>query len=328
MKIGLVHIDGRLPNLALMQIASYHEQRKDVVEWFKGPLFSEEYDAIYASKIFAFSPMPQLPAQTIIGGTGIDFFNVLPPEIAECEPSYSLYVNLNNDPNWASPIEECTFHLGFSMKGCRFRCKFCCVPTKEGRPRINSTIPKLLTNPKGEDRLILLDNDFFGGQEWQANLEYIIENNLKVNFNQGLNIRILTDAQAELLAKAKYFNTNFSSRYLTFAWDRYQDGQLIFAGIDRCEKYGIPASHLQFFVLIGFDSTPEQDLERVIRLRERGALPYVMPYNKHDAYQKKFARWVNHRAIFKSVKWEDYGKSPVDKDSSEPFLFDEPTMEI
>jgi len=31
-----------------------------------------------------------------------------------------------------------------------------------------------------------------------------------------------------------------------------------------------------------------------------------MAYDKSNDYQKRFARWVNHRAIFNSVKWEDY----------------------
>jgi hypothetical protein len=304
MKIGLVQVDGKLPNLALMQICAYHESLGHTVEWFRGELFSDEYDKVYASKIFQFSELPQLPPNAIIGGTGIDFFNTLPEEIASCTPSYSLY-------------PECNYHIGFSMKGCRFRCKFCCVPTKEGRPRVNSTIDDLLINPKGEIRLMLLDNDFFGGADWRLNLERIIELKLKVNFSQGLNIRILTDEQAELLAKCDYRNGKFSAKWVTFAWDRFQDEKLIVNGIERCIKSGINPATMQFFVLIGYDTTPEQDLYRVEFLRSFGCLPYVMPYNKFDSYQKRFARWVNHRAIFKSVKWEDYGKQVATKPNLE-----------
>jgi hypothetical protein len=308
MKVGLVQIDGKLPNLALMQICAYHESQGHQVEWFGGELFSDEYDKVYASKIFQFSDMPQLPPNALIGGTGIDFFNKLPEEIAACQPSYSLY-------------PDCNYHIGFSMKGCRFRCKFCCVPTKEGKPVAYQSIDEILINPKGGDRLVLLDNDFFGGSNWKANLERIIELDLKVNFNQGLNIRIFKDEQAELLAECKFYNLNFTSRYLTFAWDRWQDEKLIFAGIERCGRYGIKPNQMQFFVLIGFDTTPEQDLERVTKLWDKGALPFVMPYNKNNEYQKRFARWVNHRAIFKSVKWEDYGKSIKKKSASNETMF-------
>ena len=55
------------------------------------------------------------------------------------------------------------------------------------------------------------------------------------------------------------------------------------------------------------DTTPEEDYYRVMTLYEKyGALPFVMPYDKKDVYQKRFARWVNHRAVFKSVKWDEY----------------------
>ena len=94
---------------------------------------------------------------------------------------------------------------------------------------------------------------------------------------------------------------------MTFAWDRFQDEKLIAKGIKICNDAGIPSKNMQFFVLIGYDTTEEEDYYRVMTLFEKyDALPYVMPYEKSNPYQKRFARWVNHRAIFKTVKWEDY----------------------
>lgn len=294
-KIGLIQVDGDLPNLALMQIAGYHESRGDQVEWYAGSLFAHGYDHIYASQIFAFSEPPQVPpgVSYSIGGTGIDFKNKLPDAIASSPPSWSIYPEFNR-------------HLGFSMKGCRFACKFCCVPQKEGRPRPESPIDDILTNPRGGNRLILLDNDFFGGPQWRENLLRIIHLRLRVCFVQGLNIRIITDEQAELLAQCNFQSADFTHKYLTFAWDRYRDGERIFAGIQRCERAGIEPKQMQFFVLIGFDTTPAEDLDRVTRLRDLGCMPYVMPYNKFNPYQAAFSRWVNHRAIFKTVEWADY----------------------
>lgn len=293
MKVGIVQVDGKLPNLALMQICSYHEQRGDIVSWYEGPLFADQYDKVYVSKIFGFSKMPILPPGAVTGGTGIDFYNRLPTDIEDCLPSYSLYPG-------------CAYHLGFSMKGCRFNCAFCCVPKKEGRPKENSHIDGLLLNPNGGNRLMLLDNDFFGGPEWRANLERIIELKLRVCFVQGLNIRIITPEQAAMLAQCRYINSKFNQRYLTFAWDRYNDGKLIQKGIKICNDAGIPSKRMQFFVLVGFDTTKEQDYERVMTLREQGCMPFVMPYKLDDPYQNAFARWVNDRAIFKKCAWKDY----------------------
>lgn len=281
-----------------MKIVGYHESIGDSVEWYEGLMFWEQYDKVYASKLFSFSEMPQLPPNAIIGGTGIDFYNRLPEEIENAAPSYSLY-------------PDCNYHLGFSMKGCRFNCKFCCVPKKEGRPYNYNTIDEILTNPNGKDRLMLLDNDFFGGTDWKQNLQRIIELKLKVCFVQGLNIRIITDEQAELLAQCNYRNSKFNKKYLTFAWDRFNDGKIVMKGIERCNRAGIPNENMQFFVLIGFDTTPEQDMERVMTLKNLGCMPFVMPYNKSDKYQKAFTRWVNYRPIFKTVKWEDYLYNPM-----------------
>lgn len=294
-KIGIVQADGKTPNLALMKIANYHQLNGDSVEWYKGILFANEYDKIYCSKLFSFTKTPELPPNSIIGGTGIDFYNKLPIEIEQVKPTYSIYPN-------------CDFHLGFSMKGCRFACKFCCVPKKEGKAYNYNSIDEILINPIGENRLMLLDNDFFGGLNWNVNLKRIIELKLKVCFVQGLNIRIITVEQAELLSKCKYINSKFNQKYLTFAWDKYRDLKLIEKGIKTCNDAGIPCKHMQFFVLIGFDTTYEQDIERVMILKEKGCMPFVMPYNKDNSYQKAFARWVNNRAVFKSCSWESYKK--------------------
>jgi len=302
-KIGLCQVDGtryrgvEYPNIALMKISAYHKSIGDHVEWYKGLIFAAGYDKIYASKIFDFSDMPQVTENMIIGGTGIDFHNRLPTEIENSPMDWSIY-------------PDTPFHYGFSMKGCRFKCSFCCVPTKEGRPINYNTIDELLTNPTGGRNLMLLDNDFFGGTNWQANLEKIIDLNLKVCFVQGLNIRIISERQAELLAKTKYTNSKFNQNYLTFAWDQFKDERVILRGIERCNKYGIPNSKMQFFVLIGYDTTPEQDRYRVEMLRDLGCMPFVMPYNKKDKYQKAYTRYVNFRSVFNSCSWEDYKYNP------------------
>lgn len=306
-KIGIYQVDGteyqgvQFPNISLMKISGYHKSIGDTVEWYEGLLFHEKYDKIYASKIFKFSPMPQIPLNMVIGGTGIDFYNTLPPEIENSPMDWSIYPNT-------------PFHYGFSMKGCRFKCSFCCVPTKEGRPRINNSIDELLTNPSGGNKLMLLDNDFFGGHNWKANLERIIELKLKVCFVQGLNIRIISDRQAELLAKCNYRNSKFNKKYLTFAWDNFGDAKAVYRGINRCNKWGIPSTNMQFFVLVGYDSTMEEDFTRIMFLKMLGCKPYVMPYNKADKYQKALARWVNKREIFESCGWFEYYYNPYKDD--------------
>ena len=290
MNIGIYDVDSKIPNLALMKISQFHKRQGDDVEMYN-PLWLNNYDKIYASKVFDFSDGSMLMKDRMtIGGTGWNNVS-LPQEIEDCVPDYEIY--------------KYEHSIGFTMRGCRFVCKFCVVPKKEGRPKSNNTIDEIWTN-RDSDFIVLLDNDFFGNPEWKDRIKEIKDFNLKVNFSQGLNIRIITDEQAKALASVQFRTLSGKSKGIHFAWDRINDEKWIDKGIQRCFDAGLKPYQMCFYVLIGFDSTPEQDYFRVMKLREYGCNSYVMPYNKEDLYQKRFARWVNHKAIFKSVDWKDY----------------------
>ena len=293
MNIGLYDVDSKIPNLALMKISAYHKSFGDEVEWYN-PLWRDTYDEIYASTIFNFSDKSQLdPKRMKIGGTGWDYSTDLPPEIDALQPDYSIY----NYPH----------NIGFTMRGCRFRCKFCVVPQKEGKPYEEHTIDEIWQQ-RSSNFVVLLDNDFFGNPSWQKRIDEIKDHNLKVSFSQGLNIRIITDEQADALASVQFRNLSGKNKQVHFAWDQFGKGteKLIDEGIARCFKAGLKPRQMAFFVLIGFNTTPKQDMYRVKKLADYGCDPYVMPYDRKDHYQKNFTRWVNHKAIFKSTAWEDY----------------------
>ena len=290
MKVAVLDVDSKIPNLALMKISQYHKQKGDEVEHYM-PLAHSLYDKIYASKIFNFSSGADIQPDMITGGTGIDLKISLPPEIEEKDPDYTLY----NYPH----------NIGFAQRGCRFKCSFCVVPQKEGKPKSVNTIEKLWTQ-RSSDFLVLLDNDFFGNPEWADRIEEIKDLDLKVNFSQGLNIRILSKRQAQALASVKFRNINNTSSQVTFAWDQINDEKVIKRGFQRVVDAGIKPWQMQFYVLIGYDTTPEEDMYRVMMIKGWGCDPYAMPYDKTDPYQKKFVRWVNRRQIFNSCSFEEY----------------------
>ena len=290
MKVAVLDVDSKIPNLALMKISQYHKQKGDEVEHYL-PLAHSLYDKIYASKIFNFSSGADIQPDMITGGTGIDLKISLPPEIEEKDPDYTLY----NYPH----------NIGFAQRGCRFNCSFCVVPQKEGKPKSVNTIEKLWTQ-RSSDFLVLLDNDFFGNPEWADRIEEIKELDLKVNFNQGLNIRIISKRQAEALASVKFRNLNNTGSTVTFAWDQINDEKVIKRGVQRVIDAGIKPYQMQFYVLVGYDTTPEEDMHRVMMIKGWGCDPYAMPYDKTVPYQRKFTRWVNHRAVFNSCTFEEY----------------------
>lgn len=292
-RVAIYDVDSKIPNLALMKISAFHKAQGDDVVLYDH-LFKTTYDKIYASKIFKFSDDSLLDLETMeIGGTGWDLETTLSPEIEAMQPDYSLYGYEHN--------------IGFTMRGCRFRCKFCVVPEKEGKAYEENTINEIWQQ-RDSNFIMLLDNDFFGNPAWQDRIEEIKTNKIKVCFSQGLNIRIITDEQAAALASVDFTNVKNSSKQVFFAWDQWGKGteRVIMDGIERVTDAGIKPYQMAFFVLIGFNTTPEQDLYRVEKLRGLGCDPYVMPYDKADAYQKAFARWVNHKAVFKTIAWKDY----------------------
>ncbi len=280
MKIGLIDVDSHnFPNLALMKISSYHKRNGDSVEMAT----LGHYDKLYVSKLFDFSDLNLntlvTADETIIGGSGYDLNINLPPEIEICDPDYSIY-----------PMYD--FSLQFYSRGCIRNCSFCIVRQKEGY--IKAVKPMAL-NPNG-NRIEVLDNNFFANPEWMFAVNDLIRTKQTVNLH-GVDVRLMNEEQAYWLNKLKHH------KQIHIAWD-FPNLDLT-PKIKEMTKY-IKPYKIMCYVLIGYNSTPEQDLYRVEKLRELGVDPFVMPYNKSDKYQKKFARWVNHKAIFKTVKWSEY----------------------
>ena len=260
-----------------MKISQYHKQRGDTVE-ITTPLFAK-HGKYYASKIFKYSDMPNLPKNTMIGGTGHNIELRLPKEIENSQPDYTLY-------------PTCEFSWQRFSTGCIRNCEFCVVRKKEGSIKAVEPMP---LNPKGK-YIYLLDNNFFASLRWKNSIEYILEINQPVQF-EGVDMRILTDEQAKLLNKVKL------KTQIHTAWDNPND--IIDVKLKEILKI-IPAYKLMCYVLIGFNTTEKEDLYRIEALRELKIDPFVMPYNKKDIYQKNLARWCNNKAIFKTVKWKDY----------------------
>jgi hypothetical protein len=287
MKVGLIDIDSKIPNLALMKFSQHHKQLGATVE-LTSPLFAgkDGFDLLIASKVFKFSPMPILPANTQIGGSGYNFSKKLTESVEHIYPDYKLY--------------NCDYAIGYTSRGCNRKCSFCIVPEKEGKFKI--TCENISEFWRGQKQLMLLDNSINTNESHFMKIaEQLIDRNIEVGFNQGLDIRRLTSMQCSYLTKIKIW------KQIYFAWDDIKTEKKVLAGIELLNEYKLK-SKAMFYVLIGFDSTQEEDLYRVEMLRKLKVEPFVVPFDKFNQYQKDFARWVNHKAIFKTVNWKDYKK--------------------
>lgn len=292
-KIGLIDVDGHnFPNLALMKLSSWHKREDDSVEWYSG---IEHYDRVYMSKVFAFTPddLRVIQADEVVkGGSGYKMYDqTLPNEVEHICPDYSLYPMYNDA-------------YGFLTRGCVNQCSFCIVPRKEGFIRKHADITEFLS---GRQSATLMDNNVIAS-DWGLNqIEKIISLNVKVDFNQGLDCRIIAKDKniAHLLSHVKW------KRYLRMAYDHSAITDEVTTAIAYLKEAGIPSYKLFFYMLVK-DGQIEDAEKRALYLDSLGCVPFAMPYRDLDTNQpptndqRHFAWWVNKRQIFKSCKFENF----------------------
>ncbi len=286
-KIGLYNLEPNIVNTAMMQVSNYHKNEGDNVEIYNHILKST-YDKTYAFSIFDYTDKNYVTEDMIIGGTGFDVQSKLPEEIEKENYDWSLYPN-------------CDFSLIWFSRGCPRKCPFCVVPNKEGNIR---RVECKNLNPNGK-YIKVCDNNFFANPLWGEAIRQIKVWNRPIDFCGGIDVRILTEEMCDALNSLNYRKNKDNSTIskIKIAWDNPKEN--IIPKLKEVIKL-IKPYKLMCYVLIGYWSTHEQDLYRVNKLKELGIDPFVMPYDKNDEYQKKFARWVNMKAIFKSVGWRDY----------------------
>jgi hypothetical protein len=118
-------------------------------------------------------------------------------------------------------------------------------------------------------------------------------------------MQLMTEEKAELLKQMKVKTVHFALDN----WNEYETAIPKFKAFK--EITGWDKRKMGVFVLTNYDTTHEQDLERIYTLRDLGYHPYVMIYEKEKvkprATVKKLQRWVNNRRLFDTVlKFEDY----------------------
>jgi hypothetical protein len=299
--IGLIDIDGKLPNLALMKISSYYKAAGEHVEFAKPGM---KYEKIFVSCLFTWNKpkveqILQLYPEAEAGGTGWDIHKELPSEIEACKPDYELYTVADILPRIKGGIATkeskikkaetiINAGMGFTSRGCIRNCGFCFVPPKEGSFKQVASIGELL-NPKS-NILILMDNNLTADPYVIDKLHEIRDRELIVDITQGIDVRLLTPEIAKALSEVKHL------RSLHYAWDLMSFEQQVMDGIKILSEHVKKWRHM-CFMLTGYNTTFEEDMYRFRRLTEMGIRPYVMPYNLTYPTKKHhcFASWVNSR---------------------------------
>ena len=290
MKVLLVDVDSRIPNLALMKISAWHKSQGDETGFA-----IENPDMVYISCVFKknadqargiskFYPNAEID----IGGSGIDLKKELPEFIEETKPNYDLYPS--------------TYSQGYTSRGCVRKCPFCVVPEKEGMIR-EVQHPSEFHDSRFDTCMIMDNNLFATSNEWQKSVfSWFIDNKIKMLSPQGWDIRLLTMERAKLLKTIRH------AGQIHFAWDNLKDEQAVRKGIALLETTGFDLKHrISFYVLAGYNTTFEQDLYRCETLKNLGVQAFVMPYKKTKEISA-LARWVNRPWLFWSIPFEKYNR--------------------
>lgn len=284
MKILLIDADGKGPNLALMKLSAYHKARGDKVSL---NFALGDYDKIYASCVFPKNKknLAKYPHRNIeMGGSGIDLKKKLPNAIEFMAPDYSLY---NID-----------YGLGFITRGCIRKCPFCIVPEKEGKLKFAQD-PREFKNPLS-NKMIFLDGNFLALKNHKLFLSQFIQRKWRIDFNQGLDIRLINRENAQLLRKINWLS------YIRFAWDLMETETKVRKGIDILKEAGF--KQIMFYVLAGFNTTLEEDKYRFEILKGLGVTPFVMLYEKEKQprIKKEFQRWGTMPYFWRKVPFEQF----------------------
>jgi len=285
-KIGLYDFDNNgFPNLALMKLSQYYKSSGYEVEWLQK---DGEYERVFGSMVFTYHegyfPYDFRAKQITKGGSGISLNYDLPKEVEHTCPDYTLY--------------DMDYSMGFVTRGCFRTCDWCIVREKEGTIKPHTNIDEFLRH----DKVLLLDNNILAHSHGIRQIEVLAARRVKVDFNQGLDARLIDHSVAKILAKTKFI------KKVRLACDRPEDMEHISKAVELMRWYNVTPRNYFVYVLV---RDVDEALERVRFLKGLNLEPYASPYRDQSGteptqLQKDFARWVNHSAVFKSTTWETY----------------------
>jgi hypothetical protein len=276
--IAVYNLENKYKNLALEKVRKYYSDKGvEVVDYF--PLSNDEYERVYVSSIFRFTPKPSKMDNWIIGGNGYDLTTKLPEEIENIKPK---------------------LNFGFTMRGCIRKCHFCIVPEKEGKSIPCGDIYDLWDG-KAKD-VTLMDNNILSLPEhFKVICSQLRKEKLRVDWNQGLDIRLLNDELSSELKTIRHLEYKFG-------WDGEVDMS------DKLEYLHKQLGQCTIFVIVGFLSY-ERIIEKLNIIKSIGHNIFVMRHTSVYSEKKyiELARWGNQHHIFKKMTLDEFRVSTKSK---------------
>jgi len=311
MHVLLVEPDyyARLPPLGLLKLSTYHRSRGDTVSLVRGcELIPFRPDLIYVTSLFTWAWRPVWRAvryykrlfpnvKVLLGGlyaslmpehaslSGADgVFRGVVEEVEDLIPDYSLLESSRHWRGWDGSII-------FSSRGCNRRCPFCAVWRVEGSINSEKRSIKHLIYQK-HTKIIFLDNNFLQSKYWRDICDELESIGKWVDFNQGLDARLITDEVAERLSRLKL--SSGRGVKVRLGYDSTSMKPYVGKAIERLKAAGIKGRKIMVYVLFNYSDDPEDFFSRVRDVLNWGATAYPMRYEPLDALEKN---------VYISPKW-------------------------
>lgn len=159
---------------------------------------------------------------------------------------------------------------------------------------------------EGRNKLILMDNNILASDYGLTQIEKIIKRGYRVDFNQALDARLVTDEIAKILAKVRWLTP------IRFGCDtpkQITECEKVMAMIDsHCET---PRSYLMYS-MIGTDR--QEAYERLSYFRSNKRVRIVaQPYRDFDnphqvipQWQRDMARWAMRREFWTTMDFKEF----------------------
>lgn len=283
----------KFPNLALMKLSEWHKKQGDNIGWWIPVL---HYDRVYSSKVFDFTPdNTELPDGAIRGGTGyrdLPIDQELPPEIDAMYPDYSIY-------------PECDYAIGYLTRGCPNHCRWCVVPHKEGQIKPYQSWQDVVRYDT--DKLVLMDNNILACDHGIAQLEGLIGSGYRIDLNQGMDVRLVTDGVAQILSRLSWI------RFIRFSCDTKSQIEPIRRTIGLLGRYGVRPYRIFIYLLVTEDI--EDAADRVESLKGYKAINLYAQAERNERLgvipnkvQLEFAQRYIYGGCYRHETWNEYCK--------------------
>lgn len=261
MKVGLWSDCHNFPSLPLMKLSAWHKSHGDSVELLD---YFTSYELVYASKVFSFTK--DIDEYAVVqadeihkGGTGYCISIESDKEVFNREKNISFTSEIEHIYPDYSLFPQYKYATGFLTRGCPRNCAFCVVGKKEGL--CSKQVSDLSEFWRGQHEIKLLDPNLLACKDHEQILKQLESSGALVDFTQGIDIRLTTNDNIELLNRIK-------TKIIHFAWDNPKQDLTPF--FQRFSEKTVVKSerNKSVYVLTNFNSTIEEDLYRIYTLRD------------------------------------------------------------